>query len=1827
MKIAERFVESQAQDMSPVHERSHKTQRWQAIEAIAQVELETKAAKAHHAAQGSRPSWRPAGQLGVKDEQPPILNMSAQQVEGLMGTSGAGSPRASPRAGSPRAGYSPRGFRPSYARSPPRVRNASGAASLRTGSSVTSMSPRSSSHTQGARTTDQIMQLQHMMGSIQMQLHAILEEMRKLEQSNQWLIARLERLRTGHDRDTERGQAEIQEELCANNERVQELRAQAASLLSQMSTQSASAVLDNDSSDDKDSEWAMAVARSRSEAVERERQRIASSPAAGSQSLASPAANFRNGAHPEESESRGFRSSSAAAQVQMWLDADADADATQQSATTPHQAQLPQSDSSESTQMMADAAITAAIEAASLKVTQAVEAKHVELLQTRHTEEAAAALATERERASKRAEEAALVGQTTALTATPDSFQPAPVAAAAADAAALPPGWAPAVSSSTGDTYYVNETTGETTYDRPGTAAGEAVAAAKEGLPPGWEPVVSRSTGETYFHNMTTDETTYDRPTAAAAVSSEDALSAALVLAEAKAAQATQAAEDAQATERQRAEAEVAKKTQLIEEKVAAMEAAHAAQLEALQAEVTAQVESERAAAEKAISLVTSEAASAGRLRSEAAAAEERKHLEGKLAVMEAAHVRQLESLQAEAAAKAAIEIAQAEAEAAAQAAKLEAELSAKAEAEAVANKKVQEAQLKELWELYDADDSGTLDTDELKRVLVGMGSDADVDTVMSVIDKDGDGQADPDEFLVWWKQQDAEAHHAVAEASKARKAAAEAEALEKARLMEEKVAAMEAAQAAQLEAAAAAAAAATEAELKAKAAAAEARNTAHAKAEAAGVETQMAGAQTAIVAQNDAALQAMEAKYLPLGDIDDLISGVTETIADEELADATARGRFPTEVALAEIDELISGVTESVSLAVTRTASSPATYVESAHVMEITVPEGSTGGDTISLDLPDGRDADIEIPVGLKAGDVFEVELDDDGDEGSETVPLYAPGNSEPAELVALPPAPAESQPPAEAPSTTGGGVEQQVIVSETEEEVEVEVGDKVYLVGLPSNMVFQIVPPEDTEVGTWDAGRKLIVFGFGAPAAAPGPEPAPAPAPEPAPEPEPEVKKDLVFAELESLMNDMPGSGDGFDDSSGVEDSGDDEHASSMDVTVPEGVKAGDTISLELPDGREMEVKIPPGHVPGDVFEIELDEEEDGNDAAAVADAADAAPAREQSKSPVEALDVAVTAGTGVAPLGAAEAAPQPAKTTSDDTDDEFSDSEWDDARAGDAVGKSRDNFQRRRDAQIADANANSEDEEEEEPHALGKFAKTMARQRSKHALEVNGAGQEGAAEEGPAAAEAPASPHALQDYRLSVHKQRKQIEADAEFLDAEIIMSNVEGKRDELAASRARMTSDNTEALTKEREARKQLVEPELDSPQPSAPRLRGAEKQRAQAEGNSSAASAPPPAPAAPPPIVAGRLKATSDYNVFGSDSEDDVAMLARAKKSATERRQAAAVKAEQESDEVALALEFGQPRELSSEASAGHYEAAATAAKVEAAQDEIELDEEAAQDALLQQVWDNADADGSGDLDADEILQVLIGMGHNAEDIDLPYSMAQILRGEPGTTVGREAFKRWFFQLDQEDQNRVFMVHYYTADGTEKMTDMRSLMGLLADGSVTPETMVWLDGLSDWMPLQEAQQLSSDQDGGQVVAEALRKCISDAPIEQQAGLIKRVWAHADADGNGTLDRQELELVLLQMGKAKAELDVDAVLAEIDANGDGLVDFLEFEKFWVSQAAATRDEALSIFYATATGEQVETTLGEVREMLKAGTLGKQTSVWMDGWADWKPVGSSV
>merc|ERR1712037_300158 len=77
----------------------------------------------------------------------------------------------------------------------------------------------------------------------------------------------------------------------------------------------------------------------------------------------------------------------------------------------------------------------------------------------------------------------------------------------------LPEGWFAAVDESTGDTYYCNEATGETSWELPTQPLSNNQNENNDSLPPGWFAVPDQTSGERYYCNEKTGETTWDKPT------------------------------------------------------------------------------------------------------------------------------------------------------------------------------------------------------------------------------------------------------------------------------------------------------------------------------------------------------------------------------------------------------------------------------------------------------------------------------------------------------------------------------------------------------------------------------------------------------------------------------------------------------------------------------------------------------------------------------------------------------------------------------------------------------------------------------------------------------------------------------------------------------------------------------------------------------------------------------------------------------------------------------------------------------------------------------------------------------------------------------------------------------------------------------------------------------------------------------------------------------------------------------------------------------------------------------------------------------------------
>ena len=101
----------------------------------------------------------------------------------------------------------------------------------------------------------------------------------------------------------------------------------------------------------------------------------------------------------------------------------------------------------------------------------------------------------------------------------------------------------------------------------------------------------------------------------------------------------------------------------------------------------------------------------------------------------------------------------------------------------------------------------------------------------------------------------------------------------------------------------------------------------------------------------------------------------------------------------------------------------------------------------------------------------------------------------------------------------------------------------------------------------------------------------------------------------------------------------------------------------------------------------------------------------------------------------------------------------------------------------------------------------------------------------------------------------------------------------------------------------------------------------------------------------------------------------------------------------------------------------------------------------------------------------------------------------------------------------------------------------------------------------------------------------------------------------------------------MGRESDEESLSKVMGEIDSNGDGQIDFEEFETWFFKYASSSEQEHLYIVYYESQadgleehGQVCETTMDRLPQLLAYGVITPDTRVWMDGMDDWNTLSES-
>lgn len=74
---------------------------------------------------------------------------------------------------------------------------------------------------------------------------------------------------------------------------------------------------------------------------------------------------------------------------------------------------------------------------------------------------------------------------------------------------------------------------------------------------------------------------------------------------------------------------------------------------------------------------------------------------------------------------------------------------------------------------------------------------------------------------------------------------------------------------------------------------------------------------------------------------------------------------------------------------------------------------------------------------------------------------------------------------------------------------------------------------------------------------------------------------------------------------------------------------------------------------------------------------------------------------------------------------------------------------------------------------------------------------------------------------------------------------------------------------------------------------------------------------------------------------------------------------------------------------------------------------------------------------------------------------------------------------------------------------------------------------------------------------------LMKSRTDVDPKDPEKELKDAFAVFDTDGNGSIDRKELKRLMKKLGQALTEAEVDAMMDEVDINGDGTISYEEFK----------------------------------------------------------------
>jgi len=232
------------------------------------------------------------------------------------------------------------------------------------------------------------------------------------------------------------------------------------------------------------------------------------------------------------------------------------------------------------------------------------------------------------------------------------------------------------------------------------------------------------------------------------------------------------------------------------------------------------------------------------------------------------------------------------------------------------------------------------------------------------------------------------------------------------------------------------------------------------------------------------------------------------------------------------------------------------------------------------------------------------------------------------------------------------------------------------------------------------------------------------------------------------------------------------------------------------------------------------------------------------------------------------------------------------------------------------------------------------------------------------------------------------------------------------------------------------------------------------------------------------------------------------------------------------------------------------------------------DEYTMSDASIDKIFEAVDLDGNGTIDWDELRQYLLSKGYPELVVDTVFqSMDANSDGELSRAEFQKGFKK--YELVREAISALVMSFQESSvlkPGHSAIKEAFTLLDLNSDGIISDQefrTFFRMYRFSDSTSDQLFAVFDKDGRGGISLDELRTRLLENVGKEKfkdeytmSDASIDKIFEAVDLDGNGTIDWDELRQYLLSKGYP--ELVVDTVFQSMDANSDGELSRVEFQK---------------------------------------------------------------